>query len=94
MGFRASSSHEFSTVGLLAVPPGAIGVYGIFRTDGWVYIGQGQILERLLSHLRGDNPCIARSGATNFVFELSMNPVERERELLREISTSCNVQQN
>jgi len=71
-----------------------MGVYGLFRPQQWVYIGSGNIRERLLSHLNGDNVCITRSQPTFWVAEVTSSYREREKQLIRECFPTCNVQVN
>ena len=76
----------------MSLDPEQSGVYGLFRRDAWVYIGQGNIRERLLAHLDGDNPCILSQKPTHWVQDvvegnLSMT---KEKELILEFNPFCN----
>ncbi len=67
------------------------GVYGIFSGNVAVYIGSGDIRERLLAHLGGDNPCISRNNPNLWTGEVfSGDPTKREGELIREYRPICN----
>ena len=66
------------------------GVYGLFRKGQWIYIGKGDVRERLLAHLNGDNPCITRENPTHWVDVVTEDMDERERELILEFSPLCN----
>ncbi|MFZ0634344.1 MAG: hypothetical protein WA755_05540 [Candidatus Acidiferrales bacterium] len=72
--------------------PNADGVYGLVRgpKNTIVYIGRGNIRERLQSHFNGDDSCIAKSQPTAYYREVCSNSVAREKELLRAYSTLCN----
>lgn len=68
-----------------------IGVYGLFRKDAWVYIGKGDIRQRLLDHLDGDNPSIIREKPTYWVDEVTKgDPSRREESLIAEYRPMCN----
>jgi len=66
------------------------GVYGLFKPDTWVYVGKGDIRQRLLDHLNGDNPCIVREKPTHYVAEVIKNADDREKELIKELDPICN----
>jgi len=72
--------------------PDEDGVYGLVRgqQETIVYIGQGNIRDRLKSHFRGDNPCITREKPTEYYREVCDDPEAREKELLDSYSTLCN----
>lgn len=70
------------------------GVYGIFKPDQWIYIGEsGNIKQRLIQHLNRDNECIVRHGPTAFIFELcpSSERVQRQDALILEFLPPCNT---
>ncbi len=90
MPFQDPTPKSFTREAILALPAGLMGVYGIFKKDTWIYIGRGDIRAELLRYLGGENPCIVREQPTSFVMEVTPNHVQRELELLLEISTSCN----
>lgn len=68
------------------------GVYGIFRDNTAVYIGSGDIRERMLAHLSSDNACIVRENPNQWTAEtLSGDPTAKEGELIREYEPICNL---
>ena len=70
------------------------GVYGIFKPDQWIYIGEsGNIKQRLIQHLNRDNECIVRHGPTAFIFELCLSGerVQRQDALILEFLPPCNT---
>lgn len=68
-----------------------MGVYGLsINQDGWVYVGKGDIRQRLLDHLNGDNPCITRNGPTHWVDWVTGNMDAIEKALILELKPSCN----
>ena len=94
MPFPKQDPRPYTKANVEILTPGQMGVYGLFRPQQWVYVGSGDIRARLLSHLNGDNACITRSQPTFWVAELTRGYREREKELIRECSPTCNVQLN
>ena len=92
MPFIQQTPRIFTKRNIEAVDPNQVGVYGIFRNDLWIYIGKGDIKERLLAHLGGDNPCILKSNPTHWVGEIRSDPEMsiREKQLIVEFRPSCN----
>lgn len=83
-------SYDEDTVQTLS--PNQRGVYGIFRSGRWIYVGSGDIRDRLLSHLRGDNhsdPCIAHEGPTHWIADVTAIYKAREVELSLELTPQC-----
>ena len=83
--------RPYTKPNVLSLDPNQNGVYGIFRDTTAVYIGSGDIRERLLAHLDGDNECITREKPnvwTGIVF--SGDPTKREGELILEYQPVCN----
>jgi hypothetical protein len=75
-----------------AINPGQSGVYGLFKGGAWIYIGKGDIRERLLAHFGEDNSCIIRYQPTHWVDEVCVDPVmsAREKQLILECNPLCN----
>jgi excinuclease UvrABC nuclease subunit len=74
----------------------ADGVYAIFdRSEAVIYIGQGNIRERLLSHWNKENfpadRCVWNAGPYAYAFEECDTPLAREAELLRIHNPRCNT---
>lgn len=90
MPFSTSNAYPFTRSAIESLAPDQQGVYGLFKTNVWVYIGKGNIRQRLLDHYNGDNPCITREAPTHWIAEPCRNTDEREEDLLREIPTVCN----
>ena len=90
MPFPQQTPRVFSKANIEAIPPGQMGVYGLFRQNQWVYVGSGDIRARLLSHLSGDNPCITKMQPTHWVDEVTSDYVNREKQLIAELTPSCN----
>lgn len=86
--------HElrpYTKESILNLTPGQNGVYGIFRFTDAIYIGSGDLRERLLAHINGDNPCINRNNPNGWTGEVfSGDPTVREGALIREYNPICN----
>jgi hypothetical protein len=72
-----------------AVGPNLRGVYGLFRQGECIYVGKGDIRQRLLAHLNGDNPRIIRERPTHWVAEVTPNMDGREIQLIKEFRPIC-----
>ena len=83
--------RPFNKESILTLDPNQNGVYGIFSYSSAVYIGSGDLRERLLAHLNGDNHCITQNHPKEWTAEVvSGDPKEREGELIREYNPVCN----
>jgi len=73
--------------------PQSSGVYALFGTDGWVYVGEcGNIRARLLAHFDGPNACVKGRQPMGFQFELvaAKQRAARKSELIVELKPVCN----
>ncbi len=74
-----------------SINPDQNGLYGIFRDDKAVYIGSGDIRERMLAHIDGDNDCITKNTPNQWTGEVSKDdPTKSEGELIQEYNPICN----
>ncbi len=91
MGFINQVPGLFTRSAIDSLDSDQIGVYGIFRSNQWIYVGKGDIRKRLLDHLLGDNPLILKNNPTHWVAEvLSQDPSLREKQLIMELDPCCN----
>jgi len=90
VAFPQQDPHLFNRRNVEALNPNQMGVYGLFRKGQWVYVGKGDIRQRLLAHLNGDTPCIAKENPTHWMDEVTNNMDERERRLIAELNPICN----
>jgi hypothetical protein len=90
MPFQNQTPRPFTQLDIQMLKPGQIGVYGIYRNGLWVYIGQGDIKNRLLDHVNGDNPTILLHKPTHWVAEITPYPLTREKELIIECRPIAN----
>lgn len=90
MAFPNQDSRAFTRESIENTNIGQKAVYGLFRENQWAYVGKGDIRQRLLAHLNGDNPCITRHAPTHWVDEVTLNEDAREKELILELAPPCN----
>jgi excinuclease UvrABC nuclease subunit len=95
MAIGANSQwFPWNRASILANAPQASGVYAIFNSKNWIYVGEsGDIQARLLEHLNGDNLCIIQNLPTGFQFELvagQAQRVARQNQLIVELKPVCN----
>lgn len=90
MAFPAQIPQSFEEHAVRALNPGQLGVYGLYNSVGWVYIGKGDIRERLLAHLRGDNLLILAYGPTHFVASVTPYLDWEEKRLIAELRPAAN----
>jgi hypothetical protein len=90
MPFPPQTSQPFTTAGIEWLGPNQKGVYGIFRPGAWIYIGRGDIRERLLSHLNGGNPAITQERPTHYVTLVTSQDEAWEKSLILELTPLAN----
>lgn len=90
MPFPTQLPRVYTKSDIEAITPGQMGVYGIFRQGQWVYVGSGDVRDRMLAHVNGDNACINGERATHWVSEITSNFTAREEALIIELAPTCN----
>jgi|SRR5208337_2814010 len=96
MPFSTKGGYAFSETGIATYAPRGSGVYGIFNSTTWIYVGEaGDMEARLYAHLRGESDQsgrIARQNPTHYVFESidAGNRKARETALIQELDPVCN----
>ena len=90
MPFPEQTPRAFIRASVEGLRPDQIGCYGLYRESAWIYVGRGDIRDRLLDHLNGDNPCITREGATHFVTVVTGGDEAAEPGLIAELNPICN----
>ena len=82
----------FNLLNIRAIDDKYTGVYGLFREGVWIYVGKGNIRQRLLLHLNGDNTDITLQRPTHFVDEIWQDPQMslREKQLIVSLKPACN----
>ena len=90
MSFDNDKAWSFNREAIESFNAGQTGVYAIYNARKWIYIGRGDIRQRLLDHLDGDIPSINTNSPTHFRAEVTDNSIRREQQLLREYMPACN----
>ena len=90
MPFPEQKSRPFTRTNVESLKPNQLGCYGLFHENSWVYVGKGDIRERLLRHLSGDNPLITRSNPTHWVDVVTDDYDNEEKRLIVELNPACN----
>ena len=92
MQFPKQEPRAFTKARVEKMKKGQIGCYGLSRQNVWVYVGKGDIRDRLLAHLNGDNPCITTGKPTHWVDVVigEQDSHTWEKELIRELDPICN----
>ena len=91
MSFKGEK-RPYTKENILNLKPAQNGVYGIFRGNQPVYVGSGDIRERMLAHVNGDNRCINQN-SPNWWTGILINgdPTRKEGELIQEYNPVCNI---
>lgn len=90
MPFPNQTPNPFTRAGIEVLTPGQMGCYGLFNAGGWIYVGRGDIRQRLLAHLEGDNTLIILRQPTHWVAAVTASHVEMEKALIVECQPACN----
>jgi hypothetical protein len=91
MPFPQQQARPFTREAVLRLNPGQNGCYGIYVANGhWVYVGSGDIRQRMLDHVGGDNACITGERPTHWVSIVTDDYVAEEKRLILEHKPHCN----
>jgi len=96
MPFSSTTGFAFSEFGIASYAPRESGVYGIYNSKEWIYIGEAKDIEaRLYEHIRLQSDQgirISRRNPTHFIFERCdyLTRISREAELIRQLDPTCN----
>lgn len=93
MAYEAGSTYAFTYQGVQEKAPSASGVYTIYTSQRWVYVGESDdIQQSLFRHLNEPSACIDQFGPLSFSFELAPTPerVSRQQDLVAELEPACN----
>ncbi len=86
--------YFFSVESINSNAPADSGVYGLYNTMEWVYIGESaNIRETLLGRRKAMDSCLRLMAPTGFTFELCSEEsrAERAEELISELRPHCNA---
>ncbi len=89
MPFPIQKPFSFDADTVRAISPGQVGCYGLFRRDRWIFVGAGDIRQRLLGDLR--SPWILRQRPTHWVAVAIPDLRAEERRLIEELDPICNL---
>lgn len=88
-----SHDYTWSKAWIEFKAPNADGVYVIQDKEGKViFVGMGNIRERLLSHWNRENSTdieVWNQNPRSYRFELTDHPADRQAELIRELKPAC-----
>lgn len=96
MPFANQSRYSFSENGIATYAPRNSGVYGIYNSSEWIYVGEaGDMEASLYEHLRSksnQSACILRRKPTHYVFDNcdEKTRLTREKVLIQELDPCCN----
>lgn len=96
MPFANNTGYDFTEIGIATYAPRESGVYGIYKSGEWIYIGEAKDMEaRLYEHLRKESEQSARiwkRNPTGYVFERcdATKRKDREAALILELSPTAN----
>lgn len=96
MTFPDQNKMPFTRDGIAALNPNQRGCYGIFNAYGCVYIGQGDLRDRLMAHLSGTggNPSILTRMPTYYLTAVPLTLLsdlgDMERRLIAAYRPECN----
>jgi excinuclease UvrABC nuclease subunit len=96
MSLSEQDPRWFSEAGISSIKAGQTGVYGIYNSSEWIYIGQAEDLrDRLLEHVRGksdQSSCMLKHNPTSWVGQIvdKSQLDSLESSLIAEYSPACN----
>lgn len=90
MPFPNQTPRVFARDQVESLWPDQRGCYGLFNNNRWVYVGKGDIRQRLLDHLNGDNPEILANSPTHWVDVVTPSADLEEKRLILEYQPICN----
>ena len=93
MGYETGETYAFMYQGVEEKAPNASGVYTIYTSQRWVYVGDSDdIQQSLFRHLNQPSACMHRFGPLSFSFELApaAERVFRQQAPVAELEPACN----
>ena len=91
MPTRPRQFHKFRKANIEALPPDAVGTYGLYTGDICVYIGYGKLRAKLLAHREGDNYCIKLHRPRRWALFEAEDPEFEAARLILELNPRCNA---
>lgn len=90
MPFPEQTPTAFNRQNIETLDPNQHGCYGLYRDGRWIYVGKGDIRDRLSKHYNGDNSCITLEGPTHWVDVVTADMDTEEKRLILELTPACN----
>jgi hypothetical protein len=93
MGYEPGETYAFLYQAVQEKAPRASGVYTIYNSQRWVYVGESDdIQQSLFEHLNKPSVCMARFSPLSFSFELALAAprLSRRQTLITELEPACN----
>ena len=93
MAYEGSETYAFAYQAVQAKAPNASGVYTIYTSRHWVYVGESDdIRQSLFRHLNEPAASMARRGPLSFSFEMAPagERVSRQQALVAALTPTCN----
>ena len=94
MAYDVSETYAFGYRAVQDKAPNASGVYTIYTSRRWLYVGESDDIRRsLFEHLNKLDDCMARRGPLSFSFELvpSAARVARQQALVATLVPACDT---
>jgi hypothetical protein len=93
MPYESVETYALGYAGVRQKAPDASGVYTIYSSARWIYVGESDDIQRsLFRHLNEPTPCMERLGPLSFSFELvhEVDRTVRWQALVAELEPVCN----
>jgi len=94
MGYENNDTFAFGYRAVEDKAPNASGVYTIYTSRRWLYVGESDdIKQSLFAHLNAPSGCLSRRGPLSFSFE-AIGPehrVGRQHALVTALAPACNA---
>jgi hypothetical protein len=94
MAYEGGETYAFAYLAVQAKAPSESGVYTIYTSQQWVYVGESaDIRQSLFRHLNEPDACIARRGPLSFSFEMvpATERVSRQQALVTALAPACTL---
>ena len=92
MTAERDNSYAFGYRAVSERAPRASGVYTIYTSQRWLYVGESDdIRQSLFQHLNESGACLSRRGLLSFSFELvpAVQRPDRHRALIAVLAPEC-----
>jgi hypothetical protein len=92
MAYDGGETYAFAYQAVREKAPNASGVYTIYTSQQWLYVGESDdIRQSLFGHLNEPAACMAASRPLSFSFESvpAGERIVRQRALVAELSPAC-----